>query len=40
MLITSTGSGTAKTMASITLDLKDTYCHFTIVCGVDIDINW
>jgi len=23
------GSGTTKTMASITLDLKDTYCHFT-----------
>ncbi len=23
------GSGTTKTMASIALDLKDTYCHFT-----------
>jgi hypothetical protein len=23
------GSGTTKTMASVALDLKDTYCHFT-----------
>ena len=23
------GSGTTKTIASIALDLKDTYCHFT-----------
>ena len=23
------GSGTTETMASIALDLKDTYCHFT-----------
>jgi hypothetical protein len=23
------GSGTTKTMTSIALDLKDTYCHFT-----------
>jgi hypothetical protein len=25
------GSGTTKTMASIALDLKDTYCHFTLL---------
>ena len=25
------GSGTTKTMASVTLDLKDTYCHFTLL---------
>jgi len=25
------GSGTTKTMASIALDLKDTYCHFTVL---------
>jgi hypothetical protein len=25
------GSGTTKTMASIALDLKDTYFHFTIL---------
>jgi hypothetical protein len=25
------GSGTTKTMASITLDLKDTYFHFTVL---------
>jgi hypothetical protein len=31
MPITNTGSGTAKTMASIALDLKDTYCHFTVL---------
>ena len=24
-------SGTTKTMASVTLDLKDTYCHFTLL---------
>ena len=23
------GSGTTKTMTSVALDLKDTYCHFT-----------
>lgn len=26
------GSGTTKTTASIPLDLKDTYCHFTVLC--------
>jgi hypothetical protein len=25
------GSGTTKTMASVALDLKDTYCHFTLL---------
>ena len=25
------GSGTTKTMASVPLDLKDTYCHFTLL---------
>src|SRR5581483_1743409 len=25
------GSGTTQTMASIALDLKDTYCHFTVL---------
>jgi hypothetical protein len=25
------GSGTTKTIASIALDLKDTYCHFTML---------
>jgi len=25
------GSGTTKTMASIALDLRDTYCHFTVL---------
>ena len=25
------GSGTTKTMSSIALDLKDTYCHFTLL---------
>ena len=25
------GSGSTKTMASIALDLKDTYCHFTLL---------
>jgi hypothetical protein len=25
------GSGTTKTMVSIALDLKDTYCHFTLL---------
>ena len=25
------GSGTTKTMASIALDLTDTYCHFTVL---------
>jgi hypothetical protein len=25
------GSGTTKTMASVALDLTDTYCHFTVL---------
>jgi hypothetical protein len=25
------GSGTTKTLASVKLDLKDTYCHFTFL---------
>jgi hypothetical protein len=25
------GSGTTKTTASVALDLKDTYCHFTLL---------